>query len=289
MRRSSLTWLGVAVLAAILAASGLATVASVRDGRDEAQAKRIAIAGPAIRTLAADVAQASASLEDLRAFFEASPEVSAEDFDRFAIAPLARQPALGYLAWTPMADGPIYLKQQPGAPDDAEAPSAAQTESTMDAARDQAVPRMTGPLTTPDGERVVVVVAAVYAPGAVIGTVTERRAALRGFASGVLRLATLGEAAQAGLPDGASIGVRDGTTVVVGAEDAGDVAGTVDVAGRRWTVGLIGVAGSSVALPITVGVAGVLLAAVVALLFAESASREREIATSSPGCACATT
>ncbi len=76
---------------------------------------------------------------------------------------------------------------------------------------------MSGPFTTADdGDRFVVTVAAVYARGAEIATVAQRRAALRGFVSGTFRLDALEEAVLAGLPEGTRIHVRDGDAMVIG-------------------------------------------------------------------------
>ena len=278
VRRRSLTWLGAAVVAAILIATALATAAAIRDGRRSVRDDRANIAGPAIRALAADVDQSAASIEDLRAFFESSDGVTADDFRRFVMAPLDRQSSLQHLAWTPLEGGRAYVAGRPGSTASTAARTAAEARPVMDAARDLAVPLMTAPFTTPEGERLVAIVAPVYERGAEIDTVGERRAAVRGYVSGTSLLSALGDATQEGLPAGARIHVRDGDAVVIGDEDHdGVLAGTIDVAGRRWSVALAGVAGPSPALPVAVAVAGLLLAAVVVLLFVESAGRERDV------------
>ena len=151
MRRRSLTWLGVAVIAAILVATAIATAAAVRDGHREARATRARVAEPAIRGLASDVSQAGSTLDDLRSFFEASDDVAELGFRRFAAGPLARQASLQYLAWNPLAGGPAFRETRAGAP--AGLPSLAAARGELDAARDDAVPRMTAPLTTPGGVR----------------------------------------------------------------------------------------------------------------------------------------
>ncbi len=277
MRRRSLTWLGAAVLAAILVATAVATTAAIRDGRHRADDARAAVAGPAIRALASDVDQAAASIEDLRAFFESSDDVTPDDFARFAAAPLSRQPSLDHLAWTPEDGEPGYVAGRPGSTTPAATLAGTHARSVMDDARDQAAPVMTAPFTNHEGDRLVVMVAAVYARGATIATLAERRAALRGFVSGASRLDVLGAGAQDGLPPGARIHVSDGDADVIGEPVDGAEAGTIDVAGRRWTVALAGVGDASGALPIAVASAGLLLAAVVALLFVESAGRERDV------------
>ena len=70
--------------------------------------------------------------------------------------------------------------------------------------------------------------------------------------------------------------MRDDGAAVIGDDGAGDGSiGVIDVAGRRWVVAVAGAGGASPALPLTVALAGLLLAGTVALLFLESAGRER--------------
>ena len=118
--------------------------------------------------------------------------------------------------------------------------------------RPRRCPRMSAPFTTADGRPLRRVVAAVYAP--------RRRDRDRGAAPG--RPARLRERHLparrawrrprcAGLPEGTRIHVRDGDATVIGDGGAGrTAAGTIDVAGRRWTVAVSGVAGPSAALPV---------------------------------------
>ena len=279
MRRRPLTWLGVVALAAIVVAGTLATSAAVRHEGDAAEARRSEVAEPAIRALADEVVATVSSLEDLRAFFEASESVTAVDFHRFAAAPLDRRAALEFLAWSPLSlDGPprVALVERRGAitivPADVLATPA--TRRAMDAARDTAIPRMTPPLTGADGTRVTIIVSPVYAPGADVATVDQRRAALRGFVSGGSVLALLGRVAGADLPPGVRIDVRDAGMPVLG-DGGGSVEGSIDVAGRRWSVALSGVPGASVTLPAAIAATGLLLTAIVGLMFASSTGRER--------------
>ena len=147
------------------------------------------MASPAIRALAGDLATSAASIEDLRAFFESSDRVTAGGFERFVSSSLARQPSLEYLAWTPSGDGGgsvrALLQRQPSGEGPAPTPlSTPQERAAMLVARDTALPRMTAPIAQADGGRRVAMVAPVYAPGAPLDTVAQRRAALRGFVSG---------------------------------------------------------------------------------------------------------
>ena len=277
MRRRSLTWLGAAVIAAILVATVLATAAAIHDVRRESRDNRAAIAGPATRALAADVNRSAASLEDLRALFESSDGVTAADFARFTATSLHRQPSLDHLRWVPLDGGSPRAAGRPGGFAVTDVMADTRARPVLEEARDTAVPLMTVPFAAPDGERVVMMVAAVYRRGERIATVAERRGALRGYVTAVSRLSALGEATQEDLPAGARIHVSDGDAVVIGDGTGEDAGGVIDVAGRRWNVALAGVVGTSTALPIAVAVAGLVLAAVVALMFVESAGRERDV------------
>ncbi len=270
--------LGGAVVVAILVATVIAVIAAMGHERSAARDERAMLAGPAIRALATEVGSSTASLEDLRAFLESSDDVTADDFARFTAAPLARQRSLEYLAWTPVngAGGSAGLVAGAGA--DLRRANALlddpATREARDAARDLARPHMTAPLTGRD-QPVALLVAPVYAPGAPLDTVTQRRAALRGFVSASSQLEALGRQARDDLPAGVRLLVRDGAARVIGAGDGSDPEGTIAAAGREWTVSVVGMTGASPALPAGLGVAGVLLAGVVGLLFRSSDTRER--------------
>ena len=203
--------------------------------------------------------------------------MTAADFARFTATSLDRQPSLDHLGWVPLDGGSPRAAGRPGGFAVADVMADTRARPVLEEARDTAVPLMTAPFAAPDGERVVVMVAAVYRRGERIATVAERRGALRGYVTAVSRLSALGEATQEDLPAGARIHVSDGDAVVIGDGTGEDAAGVIDVAGRRWNVALAGVGDTSTALPIAVAVAGLLLAAVVALLFVESAGRERDV------------
>ena len=115
-----LTWLGGGVVAAILAATVLATVVVIANERDDARETRQEVSEPAVRRLAADVAAATASVEDLRTVVESAGRLSVGAFRRFTSAPLDRQPALGSLAFTPVPgstdDPPLVSRRVPADP-----------------------------------------------------------------------------------------------------------------------------------------------------------------------------
>ncbi|MGE4030744.1 MAG: diguanylate cyclase [Thermoleophilia bacterium] len=245
--------------------------------RHERQAARddgALIGAPAVRSLAAEADAMTSALEDLRAFMESSDDVTAADFSRYTAAPLSRLPALASLAFTPRDGEPGLAAGEVGPAAAArllEAPAAAPARA---ASRDDALPRMTPPGGGEDP--VALLVAPVYAPGAPLSTVAERRAALRGYVSGLARLGELGAPAEDGLPAGVDLVVHDGDALVLGPDEDGTDEGTVGVAGREWTVGLTGLAGPSHALPAGLALAGVALAAVVALLLRSASLREGE-------------
>lgn len=280
MSQRPITWLGVLAVAAMLVATAVATFAAVRHDRDQADARRAQVANPAVRALAGDLATSVAGVEDLRAFFESSERVTPAGFDRFVSASLARQPSLDYLAWTPADDaeslGPARVRRQTSAEGETPTPLATpQERAAMLEARDTALPRMTAPIARPEGGPAVAVVAPVYAPGAPLDTVAQRRAALRGFVSGQTDLDALGRSTEEILPSGTRLSVRDGDRTVIGDGGGESVEGVIDVAGRTWSVAVAGIGTDPPTLPIAVALAGLLLAGIVALLFVESSGRER--------------
>jgi len=134
---------------------------------------------------------------------------------------------------------------------------------------------MSAPVDTGGGDRCAVIVSPVYAPGAPASSVPERRRALRGYVSAVVRLSALAAQVQAELPAGARLRVLDAGEPVIGTAGGGTAAGAIDASGRRWTVTIAGINGTALAFPLAVGLGGLILAAAVALLFVESSNRQR--------------
>ncbi len=249
-------------------------LAGIRHERSQVEDDRARLAGPAVRALAAEVEGAVAGLEDLRAFFESSESVTPDDFRRFTLAPLDRQDSLAYLAWTPV-EGDALVAGRGDAAEVAAALAAPGAAPALAAARDGAVPRLAAP-GPPGAGPAALIVAPVYAAGADLSTVAARRAALRGYVSGAARLGELGAPARTGLPEGVELVVRDGSAPVIGPDEPVEPDGVIEVGGREWTVGLAGLPGPSRALPVGLGLAGLALAVVVALLFRASSARERD-------------
>jgi diguanylate cyclase (GGDEF)-like protein/PAS domain S-box-containing protein len=250
-------------------ATGLATAAAVRDAHRDADRDRDAMAGRAVGALATEMEAARNTVDDLRAYFESSSDVTAADFDRFTAAMLAREPAVQALAWS---EGPVEGPPAPAfvsgdAPADPLA--AAEAAAELAAARDGQETRLSAPVEAAGGTTAVLV-APVYRPGAELGTAAARRAALRGFVSATVSLPALAEVAAADLPEGVRVRVEDAGPAAAQPASAG-----IDVAGRHLAVAVEGTGGPSRLVPVAVGLGGLLLAGVVALLFLESAGREQ--------------
>jgi diguanylate cyclase (GGDEF)-like protein/PAS domain S-box-containing protein len=269
LRGRTITWLGVAAVAAILVATALATAAAVRDADRDATRDRDALTGRAVDALAAEVEAARDTVVDLRAFFESSSAVTAADFDRFTAAMLAREPALRALAWS---EGPVERPPAPvftrgAAPaDPLGSPEAA---AELAAARDGQETRLSAPVEAAGGTTAVIV-APVYRAGTRLTTAAARRRALRGFVSATVSVPALARAAAAGMPEGVTVRARDAGPAGMRPARSG-----IDVAGRHLAVAVEGAGGASALVPAAVAFGGLLLAAAVALLFVASAGRER--------------
>ena len=100
MRQRPLTWLGVGTIAAILAATALATLVSLGAERDDAHDRRRDVTGLVVSELAGGVDAATASVEEMKNVIEASGGLSAPAFQHVAAVPLARQPALTGFSWS---------------------------------------------------------------------------------------------------------------------------------------------------------------------------------------------
>ena len=283
MRQRPLTWLGVGTIAAILAATALATFVSVGAERDDAHDRRRDVTALVVNDLAGRVDAATASVEGMKNVIEASGGLSTPAFQHVAAVPLARQPALTGFTWTRLPAGAATAAADPvvatrgGSGPGRDPFSLPEVRSAAAQARDDGAVRMTPPAEAPGGGRELFLVAPVYAPGVPTPDVAARRAALRGFVTGTLDADALAEDLGTTLPQGARLRVTDGGTPVIGNPGgawAGDP-GVVDAAGRRLTVEVAGTGGASSTMPLTIALGGLLLATVVGLLFWESANRER--------------
>ena len=105
MRQRPLTWLGVGTIAAILAATALATFVSVGAERDDAHDRRRDVTALVVNELAGRVDAATASVEGMKNVIEASGGLSTPAFQHVAAVPLARQPALTGFTWTRLPAG----------------------------------------------------------------------------------------------------------------------------------------------------------------------------------------
>ena len=151
-----ITWLGVLAVAAILAATAVATVAAVRHDRDAGRRTtgpggqpRDPGAGRRRRHLGGEHRGSAGVLRVLRPASRRAAS-SASSRPRWRASPPCE-----YLAWTPAATagaGPALLQRQPSGEGPAPTPlSTPQERAAMLVARDTALPRMTAPIAQADG------------------------------------------------------------------------------------------------------------------------------------------
>jgi signal transduction histidine kinase len=127
----------------------------------------------------------------------------------------------------------------------------------------------------PDGFAIALA-APIYAPGAPTSNAAERRAALRGFAGAAYRPALLARTTTRLLPTGTRLQIAVGGQVVLGPVAAVNGAErTIVTAGLPWTVRVDTDVQLALATPLIVLSAGIVFAALLGLLFAQSNRRER--------------
>ncbi|MDX6556565.1 MAG: hypothetical protein QOD86_2760 [Miltoncostaeaceae bacterium] len=148
----------------------------------------------------------------------------------------------------------------------------------LEAARDTDRPAM-GPPSVIGGDQAaagVVLLRAVYAPGAPTRTVAQRRAALRGYATGVYLNARLGAVIAETIPAGARAQVIDDGEVLSGPSGRiGGAAESTTVAGRRWTVRVDTGARPALTPSLLVLLAGLTFGGLLGLVLAQANRRER--------------
>jgi diguanylate cyclase (GGDEF)-like protein len=127
------------------------------------------------------------------------------------------------------------------------------------------------------GGRGINVFRAVYRDRAPVHTVSQRRAALTGFAAGSFRIGDLAAAATAAVTPAVQVQLRAGDDTVFGAggslEDAASV--PVRIADRTWTLTVKDPGGPGLSLPIALAVMGISLAALLASLILTWGRTER--------------
>jgi diguanylate cyclase (GGDEF)-like protein/PAS domain S-box-containing protein len=259
--------------------------------------------------------QAAATVMGVRGLYAASGEVTEEQFARFAEAQrhgsvldgfafIQRVPgaarrrferATGLRIVERAEDGAYRLARRrpvyyPVRYDSPESPSGRASlgldvgpgDASLPPARDSGQPALTRPITLAPGPNAplgAAISVAIYAPGAPLRTVDQRRAALVGFAGGTFHFKDLASRVVDELPSDARLEVvADDRTVVGTSQDLSAMTSeTLRLGGRRWTVrvGLEpGAARAAIAGAVVGG--GLLLAALVALMFGQVNRRRRD-------------
>ena len=155
------------------------------------------------------------------------------------------------------------------------------TPGAFAAARDSGRLAMSAaiPLGATQADRGTVLVAAVYRTGAPLRTVAERRAALRGFTGGAWRYDRLAAPILSLLPADARLEVTDAGETVFRSEGPAGASATesITLGGRSWTV-RVGLpdGGTRWVQLAAILIGGLILTALVALLFVQAAGRRRE-------------
>ena len=309
-----LGWLQLGALLLVLAATIVGAALVFRGEAGAADDSNRDWAARAADELHERVGQAAAILSGVQGLYHASDEtMTPAAFERFTAVPLRDSSLLG-ISWVPRvasadrvdferttgvrisALGPagpraatpraeyfplLYITPRTAdtvAVTGLDISSDPAVRAPLEAARDTGQPVM-GPPTAIGDDRAArggVLLRAVYASGAPTGTVAQRRAALRGYATGVYLHAQLGAAIAETLPAGARAQVIDDGEVLSGpSERIGGAAEATTVAGRRWTVRVDTGAGPALTPSLRVLLAGLTFGGLLGLVFAQSNRRER--------------
>jgi diguanylate cyclase (GGDEF)-like protein len=263
------------------------------------------------------VAQTGAALVGVKGLFAGSNTVEKDEFQRFAALQLRRSSLLG-LNWTPRVPAAARQRFERAsgipitdrAPDGSYRPAGDRAEyfplrylepntpensralgldvgldggtpGAFAAARDSGLLAMSAAiqLGATQADRGVALVSAIYRTGAPLGTVAERRAALRGFTGGAWRYDRLAAPILRLLPAGARLEVADAGETVFRSEGQAGASATerITLGGRPWAVGVSLPAGGTrwVQLAAILG-AGLTLTGLVALLLTQAGRRRRE-------------
>jgi serine phosphatase RsbU (regulator of sigma subunit)/anti-sigma regulatory factor (Ser/Thr protein kinase)/CHASE1-domain containing sensor protein len=123
--------------------------------------------------------------------------------------------------------------------------------------------------------------APLYRRGEPMATAAQRRRALAGFVAAGYTADGFLSAVRAALPSGADVRITDGDRVVAGPpaplEDSTTARLIVDVGGRTWNIATVDPQGVSYGPPLGVMGAGIVLTALIAILFSQAARRERAL------------
>lgn|GEM_PF-2070392 len=209
---------------------------------------------------------------------EASARRTASRGDLVAVAITGRDSVVQSDSVAPLVGGPLTAGQRLDAD--------LEVAGTLALAADSGEVRASAPVSlgTSAPSRSVLLVEPRYAPGQSLATTAQRRAALTGYAFGVLDVERLAAQTFASLPGpGGAVEIRDGDAVLFSVRDdaapgrpSSPVVQNLSVAGRTWTV-TSWVAGGAGGLPWLIFTAAVICAAgVIVLGIGAATSRARD-------------
>ncbi len=295
-----------AVVAAVLAATTIAVVASVSNGRDEHRRAESALTRDVANRLADTITGATQHLEGVRGLFEATGSVTPREFATFTAPIVERDPALIFISWSPRVTTTARaaferrIGRQITVPESGGTPapptgvhfpiafvspgsstsylgtdpsSESVRAASLGKARASSAAQLSGPVELRGGGRGMIVSTPVYRRG------SDGQAQLRGFVTGAYRLDLLGAGPLAAFSDGADIRVTDGDDTLFGAGGPVSVDATkarIEAAGRDWVVAVSRAGGPSVLTPAAVALGGLLLAALVATTLIATMRRESD-------------
>jgi len=235
---------GAIGLLLLLAVGAIALV--IRDRQEGAradEARRLALVRQALEeTVGGDVG----AVEGLAALLDAPGRVDAPGFAAVAGSLLDRRPSLDavlYASADPAERAPIaYAATRPDSavpgPPGTDLGAEPNRHEAIRRARDTGVVQSSRAISVLGGSgRAVAVVAPVYGPGVRPATVAARRAAVKGFAVGIVRLESLETAVRRALPPGLRYAVADASTttpLLTVHPGPHAPARILEVAGRPW-------------------------------------------------------
>ena len=295
-------WLGLLVVVAIGIGSITAALVVGDKERDAFETLQDEEAMRAAHQIEATAGLSVGQLSSAAAFYEAEGEFSRHEFDVVADsllesgaltatafvqsvprgqrdefeaehAPILERASIGN---RPAGDRPFYYPVTYVSSDDLEVGAPYGYDlgadrlrgSSLLEARDSGRPTATRAIRLLIGGTGINVYRPVYRNGAEIGSVTEKREALLGFAAGAFRVADLAESAADALPGDARVQLLDGDRVVLGSRGRMEETSSapVTIADRTWTMVVRDPSRPDVALPVLMAVFGIVLAALLAAL-----------------------
>ena len=313
----SLSRFQLLLLVGLLIASAAAAAVALELSRDQADSKRLEQIERAESSLGQQLVQAQGALLGVRGLFAADRDVTQPEFARFAAPSLGRSGLQGLISAVPVRrDERVAFEQATGQqikslvllPEPGLRPAPAKdlyhpvlllapfpkeargligvdlsvipgVPQALVAARDGGRTVAAPPFSLGSESPGLILVRARYRAGSVLRTVAGRREAVEGYTAAFYRADGFAHAALAALAPGARLQIFDGEVQLFGepGTEPGGAERIVDIGGRQWRLHLDVASEPSLALPATILGAGMLLTALVALLFVAGNRREREL------------